>query len=60
MLVGQVFFGIMSDAFGWFGLHRRPLSFGNVLVMILILSGSLLIVFGKAPRFTTLRWDSFF
>lgn len=46
MLVGQVLFGIVSDAFGLFGTQKRQLTANDVVVSASVLSGSALIIFG--------------
>lgn len=47
MLVGQVAFGILSDFFGWFGLKKRRITFADFGVALLILAGSMCIIFGR-------------
>lgn len=46
MLVGQVLFGIVSDAFGWFRTLRRRVEAIELVAALLILAGSVLIIFG--------------
>ncbi|MGW2368901.1 DMT family transporter [Streptomyces sp. NPDC001667] len=46
MLVGQVVFGIVSDSFGLFGTPRRRLVLADLLVVLAVLTGSALIIFG--------------
>lgn len=46
MLVGQVLFGILSDSFGLFGTPRRRLVLADLLVVLTVLTGSALIIFG--------------
>ncbi|RLU80678.1 hypothetical protein CTZ27_34645 [Streptomyces griseocarneus] len=48
MLVGQVLFGIVSDSFGLFGTPRRRLVLADFLVVLSVLVGSALIIFGGA------------
>ncbi|MCC3768665.1 DMT family transporter [Streptomyces sp. UNOC14_S4] len=48
MLVGQVLFGIVSDSFGLFGTPRRRLVLADFLVVLSVLAGSALIIFGGA------------
>ncbi|MEU2873305.1 DMT family transporter [Streptomyces olivoreticuli] len=48
MLVGQVLFGIVSDYFGLFGTPRRRLVLADFFVVLSVLTGSALIIFGGA------------
>lgn len=48
MLVGQVFFGIVSDYFGLFGAKRRRMVPTDLVVALSVLGGSALIIFGGA------------
>lgn len=48
MLVGQVLFGIVSDQFGWFGIPQRKIGVTDGLVILFVLSGSGILIFGGA------------
>lgn len=45
MLVGQVFFGIVSDMFGFFGTPKKVFSWNDFFVVLSVLAGSGLIIF---------------
>jgi transporter family-2 protein len=44
-IVGQVFFGILSDIFGFFGHAKRQLIFSDIFVMSSILIGSGILIY---------------
>ena len=44
-LVGQIIFSLFCDYFGWFGLKKRPMHLRDVISMLLICSGSLMVIF---------------
>ena len=44
MLVGQIIFGIFSDIFGLFGTTRKFINIKDIIVILLILTGSWLII----------------
>ncbi|TDR80679.1 DMT family transporter [Paludibacterium purpuratum] len=46
MMVGQVMFGLVSDYFGWFRTPIRRIRAGDLLVVVCVLSGSAMIIFG--------------
>ena len=46
MLAGQVAFGMAADQFGLFGMMRRKLGRRDLLVVLAVLAGSLLLLFG--------------
>ncbi|MEJ2765286.1 DMT family transporter [Photobacterium sp. MCCC 1A19761] len=46
IMAGQVLFGLLSDAFGWFGLPKRAIKRGDAMVLALIALGGVLILFG--------------
>ncbi|HWK64575.1 MAG TPA: DMT family transporter [Rhizobiaceae bacterium] len=48
MLAGQVAFGMAADQFGLFGVMRRKLGGRDLLVVLAVLAGSLLLLFGGA------------
>ena len=48
MLLGQVLFGIVSDHFGLFRTPKRRIVAADFLVALCVLSGSALIIFGRA------------
>ncbi|MBM7117222.1 DMT family transporter [Archangium primigenium] len=48
MLVGQVIFGIVSDHFGLFRTPQRKIVASDFLVALLVLTGSALIIYGRA------------
>ncbi|QRK04329.1 DMT family transporter [Archangium violaceum] len=48
MLLGQVLFGLVSDYFGLFRTPKRRIVATDFLVALCILSGSALIIFGRA------------
>ncbi|WNG32885.1 DMT family transporter [Archangium minus] len=48
MLLGQVLFGLVSDFFGLFGTPKRRIVPSDFLVALCVLSGSALIIFGRA------------
>jgi transporter family-2 protein len=48
MLVGQVLFGIVSDHFGLFRTPRRRIGVYDLCVVLSVLTGSMLIIFGGA------------
>lgn len=48
MLVGQVLFGIVSDHFGLFRTPKRRLVAADFLGALAVLTGSALIIFGRA------------
>jgi len=45
MLVGQVAFGMVSDSLGLLGVTRRKLGLNDIFVVLLILSGSAILLF---------------
>ncbi len=45
MLVGQIFFGILTDFLGFFGCAKRKLTLNDFLVVLSVLAGSWLIIF---------------
>lgn len=47
-LAGQVVFGLLADRFGLFGLPRRTPSTQDIGALVLIVGGSLLIIFSGA------------
>lgn len=47
-LAGQVVFGLLADRFGLFGLPRRTPSTQDIGAVVLIVGGSLLIIFSGA------------
>lgn len=46
-IVGQLVFGSVSDQFGWFGLPKFRLTPRKLLSVLLVLAGSLLIIFAE-------------
>lgn len=44
-LVGQISFSLLADQFGWLGLPQRSLTRHDLISTLLIVSGSLLIIF---------------
>ncbi len=48
MLVGQVVFGIFSEALGLFGIRKRRIGPADFFVPLCILSGATLIIFGRS------------
>jgi transporter family-2 protein len=46
-LVGQIVFGMTSDHFGLFGSESRKVSVLDGFVAVLVLAGSIMIIFGK-------------
>jgi transporter family-2 protein len=46
-IVGQIIFGLLSDQFGWFGLPKRSIRVKDVIVLLMVLSGSGLIIFSR-------------
>ncbi|MBV7413809.1 MULTISPECIES: DMT family transporter [unclassified Aeromonas] len=44
LLLGQLLFGALCDAFGWFGLTRRRPAGVDALATLLVMAGALLIV----------------
>jgi transporter family-2 protein len=44
MLAGQMLFGVAADRFGWLGLERRAPTAGGLLGLVLVLTGSLVII----------------
>ncbi|UXI03112.1 DMT family transporter [Photobacterium sp. TY1-4] len=46
IMAGQVLFGLLSDAFGWFGLPKRAIKRQDATVLALIALGGMLILFG--------------
>lgn len=44
MLVGQVFFGVLVDVLGWFGIFKRKLALLDYSAILLILIGSIIVV----------------
>ena len=47
-LAGQVVYGLLADRFGLLGMTRRTPSAQDIGALVLILSGSLLIIFSGA------------
>jgi bacterial/archaeal transporter family-2 protein len=47
-LAGQVVFGLFADRFGWLGLKRRTPTAQDLGALVLIVGGSLLIIFSGA------------
>ena len=45
MILGQVLFSMLSDHFAWFGIKKRLLSMVDLFQVVLILSGTGIIVF---------------
>jgi bacterial/archaeal transporter family-2 protein len=48
MLLGQVLFGLVSDHFGLFRTPKRRIVSADFLVALCVLTGSALIIFGRA------------
>lgn len=46
MMVGQVLFGLVSDHFGWLRVPVRRLRPADLLVVLCVLAGSAMIIFG--------------
>ncbi|MGN5031080.1 DMT family transporter [Aeromonas rivipollensis] len=46
LLLGQLLFGALCDARGWFGLARRRPSGKDALAALRVMTGALLIVLG--------------
>ena len=44
-LVGQIGFSLLADQFGWLGMPKRQLTQHDLISTLLIVSGSLLIIF---------------
>lgn len=44
-LVGQIGFSLLADQFGWLGMPKRQLTQHDLISTLLIISGSLLIIF---------------
>jgi len=47
IMAGQVLFGIVSDAFGLFGLMKRRIAYREVAALVLIIVGCLITLFGR-------------
>ena len=47
IMAGQVMFGIVSDAFGLFGLVKRSMTFNDGTALILMAIGCLITLFGR-------------
>lgn len=47
-LVGQISFSLLADQFGWLGLPQRALTRHDFISTLLIVSGSLMIIFFRA------------
>jgi bacterial/archaeal transporter family-2 protein len=48
MLVGQIMFGIICDQFGLFGMKKRNALLSDFFVVLLVLTGSGIIIFFRA------------
>lgn len=46
MMVGQVLFGLVSDHFGWLRVPVRRIRGADLLVVLCVLAGSAMIIFG--------------
>ena len=44
MLVGQILFGLASDAFGWLGVEKRALQLSDLWVVLAVFAGSVMII----------------
>lgn len=45
MILGQVFMGLITDAFGAFGMPKKNISLNNYFHVLLTLTGSIIIIF---------------
>ena len=56
VMVSQIFFGLMWDTLGWFGLEKVPFTWQSLAALVLIGSGALLFQLGPKPE--TVHADS--
>lgn len=47
MITGQILFSLLVDAFGWFGVTKRRITHNDILMCVLLISGSSLLIIGK-------------
>lgn len=47
IMAGQVLFGLVSDAFGLFGLSKRSMNINDGIVLMLMVAGCLMTFFGR-------------
>lgn len=47
IMAGQVLFGLVSDAFGLFGLSKRSMNMNDAIALILMTAGCLMTLFGR-------------
>lgn len=49
VMVSQIFFGLVWDTLGWFGLEQVPFTWQSLAALVLIGSGALLFQLGPKP-----------
>ncbi len=47
MITGQILFSLLVDAFGWLGVAKRKITQQDLLMCVLLISGSSLLIIGK-------------
>ncbi len=50
VMVSQIFFGLVWDTLGWFGLEQIPFTWQSLVALLLIASGALLFQLGPKPE----------
>lgn len=49
VMISQIFFGLVWDTLGWFGLEQVPFTWQSLAALVLIASGALLFQLGPKP-----------
>lgn len=47
MITGQILFSLLVDVFGWFAVTKRKITQKDILMCVLLISGSSLLIIGK-------------
>ncbi len=47
MITGQILFSLLVDIMGWFGVIKRTVTPSDILMCVLLISGSTLLIIGK-------------
>ncbi|WP_336297803.1 MULTISPECIES: DMT family transporter [unclassified Providencia] len=47
MITGQIIFGLLVDAMGWFGVIKRKITVSDFLMCTLLITGCSLLIIGK-------------
>lgn len=47
MITGQILFSVVVDAMGWFGVKKQKITLRDMLMCLLLISGSALLIIGR-------------